>query len=219
VRVVAHRSLVNAKIAAGGWPVAVRHWGVGLPARRSAHGRRAVAQGRVAVVVLVFEVADHHSGPEQVVPVAAVKALFAKPVVERFDVAAVPRRARRYLGDGSSLLGSWSSTGGASFAASSVSPQSLCATRHHRTRESPSDMQLRYLGRVGDCRAPLAVMGMPVRQTGADAAERCRSGQLPCGQRAASPHRRHACLVPNPSLDFLGGLGEHHASWRGWWGT
>ena len=45
----------------------------------------------VAVVVLVFEVADDHAGLEQGVPVVAVEALLAESVVERFDVAVVPR--------------------------------------------------------------------------------------------------------------------------------
>ena len=55
---------------------AAGHRGVGVPARRSVLGRRSVAQGRmsVSVVVLVFEVADDHSGFEQTVPVVAVEA-------------------------------------------------------------------------------------------------------------------------------------------------
>ena len=67
--------------------------GVGVPARRSVLGWRSVTQGRmpVAVVVLVFEVADDHPGLEQGVPVVAVEALLAQPVVERFDVAVAPR--------------------------------------------------------------------------------------------------------------------------------
>ena len=66
---------------------------VGVPACRSVPGRRSVAQGRmaVAVVVLVFEVADDHPGLEQTVPVVAVEALLAESVVKRFDVAVVPR--------------------------------------------------------------------------------------------------------------------------------
>src|SRR5271165_2153923 len=69
------------------------HRGVGAPACRSVPGRRSVAQGRmaVAVVVLVFEVADDHPGLEQTVPVVAVEALLAESVVKRFDVAVVPR--------------------------------------------------------------------------------------------------------------------------------
>src|SRR3981189_3124416 len=53
------------------------HRGVGAPARRSVLGRRPVAQGRmaVAVVVLLLEVADDHAGLEQRVPVVAVEAL------------------------------------------------------------------------------------------------------------------------------------------------
>ena len=50
---------------------------MGMPARRSVLGRRSVAQGRVAVamVVLVLEIADDHPGLEQGVPVVAVEAL------------------------------------------------------------------------------------------------------------------------------------------------
>ena len=53
--------------------------GVGVPACRSVFGRRPVAQGRmpVPVIVLIFEVADHHSGFEQGVPVVPVEALLA----------------------------------------------------------------------------------------------------------------------------------------------
>ena len=46
----------------------------------------------VSVVVLMFEVADHHPGFVQVGPVVAVEALLPQAVVERFDVAVVPRR-------------------------------------------------------------------------------------------------------------------------------
>ena len=69
------------------------HRGVGAPASGSVLGRRAVAQGRVSVsvVVLVLEVADDHAGLEQGVPVVAVEALLPESVVERFDVAVVPR--------------------------------------------------------------------------------------------------------------------------------
>ena len=45
----------------------------------------------VSVVVLVFEVPDDDPGLEQGVPVVAVEALLSEPVVERFDVAVVPR--------------------------------------------------------------------------------------------------------------------------------
>ncbi len=53
--------------------------GGGVSAGRSVLGRRSVAQGRVAVsvVVLVLEVADDYSGLEQTVPVVAVEALLA----------------------------------------------------------------------------------------------------------------------------------------------
>jgi hypothetical protein len=53
--------------------------GVGVPARRSVLGRRSVAQGRMAVAVVVFvlEVPDDHAGLEQGVPVVAVEALLA----------------------------------------------------------------------------------------------------------------------------------------------
>jgi hypothetical protein len=66
---------------------------VGVPARRSVLGRRSVAQGRVAVsvIVLVLEVADDHASLEQGVPVVAVEALLPEAVVERFDVAVIPR--------------------------------------------------------------------------------------------------------------------------------
>src|SRR6478752_6597850 len=65
----------------------------GVPARRSVLGRRSVAQGRVPVllIVLMLEVADDHAGLEQGVPVVAVEALLPESVVERFDVAVIPR--------------------------------------------------------------------------------------------------------------------------------
>ena len=68
-----------------------------VPARRSVLGRRSVTQGRmpVAVAVLVFEVADNHPGFEQTVPMVAIEALLAQPIVERFDVAVVPGRSGR----------------------------------------------------------------------------------------------------------------------------
>jgi hypothetical protein len=49
----------------------------------------------VPVVVLVLEVADHHPGFEQGRPVVAVEALLPESVVERFDVAVVPRGTGR----------------------------------------------------------------------------------------------------------------------------
>lgn len=45
----------------------------------------------VAAIMLIFKVPDDHSGFEQGVPVGAVEALLAQSVVERFDVAVVPR--------------------------------------------------------------------------------------------------------------------------------
>lgn len=45
----------------------------------------------VSVVVVILEVADDHAGLEKAVPVVAVQALLAQSVVERFDVAVVPR--------------------------------------------------------------------------------------------------------------------------------
>jgi len=74
------------------------HRVMGVPARRSVLGRRAVTQGRMpAMVVLVFEVADDHLGFEQTVPMVAV-ALPSEPLVGRFDVAVVPRRSGRNVG-------------------------------------------------------------------------------------------------------------------------
>jgi hypothetical protein len=52
----------------------------------------------VAIVVLTFEVADHHPSLEQGVPVLPVEAPLPKAIVERFDVAVVPRCAGRYVG-------------------------------------------------------------------------------------------------------------------------
>ena len=52
----------------------------------------------VSMIVLVFEVADHHPGFEQSVPVVAVEALLPEAVVERFDVPVVPRRSGRNVG-------------------------------------------------------------------------------------------------------------------------
>jgi hypothetical protein len=49
----------------------------------------------VSLVVFLLEVADDHAGLEQGVPVVAVKALLPESVVERFDVAVVPRTTRR----------------------------------------------------------------------------------------------------------------------------
>jgi hypothetical protein len=68
------------------------HRVVGVPASGSVLGGRSVAQRRMAVsmIVLVFEVADHHAGFEQGVPVVAVEALLTQSVVERFDVPVVP---------------------------------------------------------------------------------------------------------------------------------
>ena len=53
------------------------HRGVGTPARRSVLGRSSVAQRRVTVsmIMFAFEVADHHPGFEQGVPMVAVEAL------------------------------------------------------------------------------------------------------------------------------------------------
>jgi hypothetical protein len=45
----------------------------------------------VSVIVLVFEIPDDYPGLEQGGPVVAVEALLPKSVVERFDVAVVPR--------------------------------------------------------------------------------------------------------------------------------
>ena len=45
----------------------------------------------VVVIVVVFEVADDHAGFQQGVPVVAVEAFPAQSIVERFDVAVVPR--------------------------------------------------------------------------------------------------------------------------------
>ena len=55
------------------------HGVVGVAASGSVLGRCSVAQGRmpVPVVVLVFKVADDHSGLEQGVPVVAVEAFLA----------------------------------------------------------------------------------------------------------------------------------------------
>src|SRR4051812_24584333 len=55
------------------------HRDVGAPAGRSVLDRRAVAQRRVAVSLVVFglEVTDDHAGLEQTVPVVAVEALLA----------------------------------------------------------------------------------------------------------------------------------------------
>ena len=55
------------------------HRGVDVPARRSVLGRRSVAQGRVAMSLIMFEleVADDDPGLEQTVPVIAVEALLA----------------------------------------------------------------------------------------------------------------------------------------------
>ena len=52
---------------------------MGAPADRSVLSRRAVAQRRVVVSVVVFllEVADDHPGLEQGVPVVAVQTLLA----------------------------------------------------------------------------------------------------------------------------------------------
>jgi hypothetical protein len=41
--------------------------------------------------MFALEVTDHDAGLEQGVPVVAVQALLAQAVVERFDVAVVPR--------------------------------------------------------------------------------------------------------------------------------
>lgn len=43
----------------------------------------------VSLIVLVFEVTDHHPNLEQTVPVVAVEALLAQAIVERFDVSGV----------------------------------------------------------------------------------------------------------------------------------
>jgi hypothetical protein len=45
----------------------------------------------VSMIVLVLEVADHHTSFEQVGPVVAVEALLPEAIVERFDVPVVPR--------------------------------------------------------------------------------------------------------------------------------
>jgi hypothetical protein len=69
------------------------HGVVGVAAAGSVLGWGLVAQRRVAVpvIVLVFEVTDHHAGFEQIRPVVAVETLLPQAVVERFDVAVVPR--------------------------------------------------------------------------------------------------------------------------------
>ena len=73
------------------------HRGVGTPARRSALGRRPVAQRRMAVSVVVvgLEVVDDHAGLEQRVRMVAVEALLPQAVVEQFDVGVDPQTARR----------------------------------------------------------------------------------------------------------------------------
>jgi hypothetical protein len=43
------------------------------------------------MIVLMLEVADDHPGLQQTVPMVAVEALLPKAIVERFDVAVVPR--------------------------------------------------------------------------------------------------------------------------------
>ena len=53
----------------------------------------------MSVVVVVFEVLDHHPRFEQASPVISVQALLPQPIVERFDVSVVPRRPRRDVGD------------------------------------------------------------------------------------------------------------------------
>jgi hypothetical protein len=70
---------------------------VGVPACRSVLGRGPVAQRGVAVSVVVFVegFADDQAGLEQGVPVVAVEALLPESIIERFDVAVVPRTARR----------------------------------------------------------------------------------------------------------------------------
>jgi hypothetical protein len=45
----------------------------------------------VPLIMFVLEVADHHPGFQQVGPVVAVEALLPESVVERFDVAVIPR--------------------------------------------------------------------------------------------------------------------------------
>jgi hypothetical protein len=55
-----------------------------VPADRGILGWRSVAQGRMPVpmFVLVFEVADDHTGLEQGVPVVAVELLLPEAIVE-----------------------------------------------------------------------------------------------------------------------------------------
>jgi len=65
----------------------------------------------VAVVVLVFEVADDHPGLGRGVPVVAVEALLPESVVERFDVAVVPRRPWRNVTQPESPAPLWNPRG------------------------------------------------------------------------------------------------------------
>ena len=64
-----------------------------MPAHPGILGRGQVAQRRVAVsaIVVALEVTDHYPGFAQGRPMVAVQALLPQPVVERFDVAVVPR--------------------------------------------------------------------------------------------------------------------------------
>src|ERR1700733_5847672 len=70
-----------------------------MPAHGGILSRGQVAQRRLAVSVIMvaLEVTDYHPGFAQGRPMVAVHAPFAQAVVERFDVAVVPWRARRYI--------------------------------------------------------------------------------------------------------------------------
>lgn len=78
----------------------------GAPAACGVLGRRAVAQGRgaVSVVVVVLEVADDHAGLEQSVSVVAVEALLPESVVLDFVMLKAVRAVERFRKQGKTVL-------------------------------------------------------------------------------------------------------------------
>lgn len=72
-------------------PIAVTPFSSQSALRRSSAGTRT----RAGAALLAPEIADYDAGFEQARPAVPVEALPSQSVVERFDVAVVPRRTRR----------------------------------------------------------------------------------------------------------------------------